>query len=179
MPPTRIYLTGFMGSGKSTVGPLLAERSGYAFLDLDDAVAERAGRSVAAVFAESGEAAFRTFEAAALRTTGTLARTVVALGGGAVAADANLDWTLEHGTLVYLRLPADELARRLATAAADRPLLQDPGGGPLAESALTERIATLLAGREPFYERAHVIVDAAGQTVEETVEAVWEAMLDR
>lgn len=176
MPPTRIYLTGFMGSGKSTVGPRLAARLGYAFVDLDDAVAARAGRPVAKVFAEEGEAAFRVLEADALRATAAVERTVVALGGGALASPANLAWAREAGTIVYLRLSPAALAARLTYTAAARPLLHDDGGRPLAGAALTRRIAELLGAREAFYAQAHAVVEVEGQTVQETVEAVRRAV---
>lgn len=179
MPPTRIYLTGFMGSGKSTVGPRLAARLGRPFVDLDAAVATRAGRPVAAVFAEAGEAAFRALEATCLRATAEVADAVVALGGGALATEDNLTWALAHGTVVYLRVPADVLARRLARTAGNRPLLQGEDGQALRGEALAARVSALLAAREHFYGRAHVVIDTAGQSVAETVAAVQAAAAAR
>src|ERR1700749_3713805 len=80
---SRIVLTGFMGSGKSTVGPLLAAELGWAFLDLDTEIERRTGLTVPQIFAEQGEAAFRKEETAALAAVLGRTRTVIALGGGA------------------------------------------------------------------------------------------------
>ncbi|PSQ80834.1 MAG: shikimate kinase [Bacteroidetes bacterium QS_8_68_15] len=169
-----IYLTGFMGSGKSTVGPLAAVRLGWRFLDLDELIAERAGRPIPAIFAAEGEAGFRRREAEALRAVSREERdAVVATGGGTLVQPENLKRARASGTVVYLRAPAAVLAERLADAAAERPLLQsEEDGTPLAGAALTRRIETLLAERRPCYERAHRTVDTAEASPEATAEAV-------
>ncbi|WP_242006440.1 shikimate kinase [Rhodothermus marinus] len=174
--PPRIYLTGFMGCGKSTIGPLLARRLGYTFLDLDALIVRQAGRSIPEIFAEGGEAAFRTLERDALRRTAALDAYVIATGGGALVSDDNLAWALRNGRVVYLQVSADELARRLAPEAAGRPLLQDRHRRPLQGAALRRRIAAMLARREPWYRRAHHVVATDGLSVEETVEAVLHAL---
>lgn len=171
-PPTRVFLTGFMGSGKSTVGPRLAEALGYAFEDLDDTIERLAGRPVTAVFAEQGEAAFRALERRALRATATRTDVVVALGGGALAEPSNLRWALDHATVVYLRLPPAALADRLRAQAGTRPMLQDALGRPLPPAALAERVASLLASRAASYEQAHHVVELDGLGVAASVEAV-------
>ncbi len=157
----RIYLTGFMASGKSTVGPRVAERLGLGFLDLDDLIEARAGRSIPEIFAEQGEAGFRRQEAEALRATARREDVVVALGGGALVEADNLAFARAHGTVVYLRVPVEELARRLEGQAAERPLMQDASGTPLSPAAMRARIDSMLAARRRFYEQAHVTVDAA------------------
>ena len=172
----RIYLTGFMGSGKSTVGPILANVLGYAFVDLDEAVAGRAGKPVSRIFAEEGEAAFRALEAALLRETAARDHMVYALGGGALAAEANLRWALEHGIVVYLRVSLDALIRRLRRGRIARPLLLDAAGQPLSTVALREKIQAMMDRRAPFYERAHIIVDIANQRVGVTVDEVEKAL---
>jgi shikimate kinase len=174
---SRIYLTGFMGSGKSTVGPEVAAALGYAFVDLDEAVAADAGRPVAAVFAEAGEADFRAREARMLRRTGAREGVVVALGGGALTDEANLAWALRHGTVVYLRVPPETLAARLRGAGqAARPLLCDDRGRPLPPAALRAKIEAMLARREPFYRRAHVVVEAGAGGVRVVAGAVLRAL---
>ena len=174
---SKIYLTGFMGSGKSTAGSLAATRLGARFLDLDDIIAERAGRALPVIFEEEGEAGFRRREAQALQSVSESdGRVVVATGGGALVQEENLRHALEDGTVVYLRAPAEVLAARLEPAAAGRPLLQDEDGCPLAGVALTRRIEALLDARHPFYERAHHTVDTGEVTPQETAGALARAV---
>jgi shikimate kinase len=157
----RVYLTGFMGSGKSTVGPLVARRLGVPFVDLDDAIEAEAGRPIPKLFAEEGEAGFRRREAEALRQTAARADVVVALGGGALVGDANRAWAKAHGVVVYLRVPPEALARRLHDTAAGRPLLHDEAGRVPDPDALARRIGTLLGARRATYEDAHLSLDAS------------------
>ena len=172
----RIYLTGFMGSGKSTVGPILANVLGYAFVDLDEAIAARAGKPVVRIFAEEGEAAFRALEAMLLRETAAHEHMVYALGGGTLAAEANLRWALEHGIVVYLRVSLDQLMRRLRRGRVARPLLLDAAGRPLTAEALREKIQAMMDRRAPSYERAHIIIDIGNQRVGITVDEVMKAL---
>ena len=160
--PPRIYLTGMMGSGKSTVGPRLAERLAYDFADLDNAIIFGAGCSIAAIFASEGEAGFRRRERSALRRTARSGRIVIATGGGTLAQPQNLAWARAHGLVVYLRLQPSTLARRLRYSAAFRPLLCTPDGDPLRGAALETRLGQLVDGRRDAYEQADVIVDTDG-----------------
>lgn len=171
----RIYLTGFMASGKSTVGPHVAERLGYPFIDLDERIERRAGQSIPELFAAGGEAAFRAEESAALRATADQENAVVALGGGALVDDANRAWALRHGCVVYLHVSADTILERVADQADHRPLLQDDAGVPLSPEAMRARIEQMLRKRRPLYEDAHVTVDAS-QPSEAVSEAVVEAV---
>lgn len=161
-----------MGSGKSTVGSRVAARIGHRFVDLDDVIEERAGKAIQAIFEEDGEPAFRSLEGRVLRETGGRDDLVVAVGGGALARRANLEWALKHGTVVYLQVSAGELFRRLRDEAAHRPLLQDGAGAVLPDEQMARRIATMLDRREPFYRQAHVVLETDGMDVEETVDAV-------
>ena len=95
--PTRIYLTGFMGSGKSTLGPRLADRLGYGFVDLDRDIERAVGSTVQTIFANQGEEAFRRLETEHLRTASYADRIVIALGGGAVTREDNLRFTKTRG----------------------------------------------------------------------------------
>lgn len=176
MLPTRIYLTGFMGCGKSTIGPILANVLGYDFVDLDDAIREAAGRSVQRIFEEEGEDAFRALERLALTATGVRDHVVVALGGGALTYEANLQWTLAHGTIVYLFVPLDRLVRRLQRSRTVRPLLHDAEGRRLSSKALEEKVSGLLNRRELFYRQAHLTVNTGGMHVGAAVDAVVQAL---
>ena len=132
-PAQRIVLTGFMGSGKSTIGPLLAAQLGWHFIDLDHEIERRTSLSVPELFAQRGEAAFRKEETAALAALLGSANTVIALGGGAPEILTNrllLEQT-PATVVVHLAAPFATLAARCTQQAADpaatsRPLFADP-----------------------------------------------------
>jgi shikimate kinase / 3-dehydroquinate synthase len=148
-----VLLWGFMGTGKSTVGPLLARALGREFVDLDEVIAVAAGASVAALFAREGEAGFRAREARALEAALERPGVVVAPGGGALCSDAALARARERGPLVVLRATIDEIVRR---GGASRPLLvgtADP----------RQAAADLLEARRRFYEAADLAVATDGR----------------
>ncbi len=158
-----ITLTGFMGSGKSTVGRLLADSLGCPFLDLDDLVVKKAGKSIPDIFAQDGEPAFRQLEARLLRqTVEKYAETtaVLALGGGAVMTPASAALLHEKTVCIYLRATLDTLLARLEGETAGRPLADDS-------------LASRLASREPIYEEtAHVIIDTDGLSPDEVADEI-------
>ena len=156
---TRVFLTGFMGCGKSTLGPLLAAEVGMKFVDLDEEISRTAGETIPHIFEHRGEEYFRSLESAALRALPK--GTVSAVGGGALVRTKEMAWALAHGIVVYLQVPAAELQRRLSVDTVHRPLLTDEKGRRLGETLLQERINRLLQRRETSYERAQVTVDAA------------------
>ena len=145
-PEAPIFLVGFMGSGKTTIGKLLARRLGWTFADLDDLVVRAAGMPIREIFAREGEPAFRRRETDALREAAASRRAVVATGGGAACREENLALMLGAGRVVALAVSAAEAVRRTG-AASGRPLL-DGAPDPLAAAA------TLLAARQAFYARA-------------------------
>lgn len=157
--PPRVYLTGFMASGKSTVGPLLADALGYRFVDLDWLIEARAGQSIPMIFAEGGEAAFRAAEAEALDETTRSRRMVVATGGGALVTPAALRTARMAGPVVWLRASVEATLDRLGDAVG-RPLLAGPDGRPLWGHALRQRVEALMGEREPFYAQADLTLDA-------------------
>jgi len=166
----RIVLTGFMGSGKSTIGALLAERLGWRFLDLDNEIERRDGRTVAGIFAESGEPHFRKLEAAALATLLGRRRIVLALGGGAPEELGNrllLEQT-PRTAVVYLAAPFEALVDRCLKQpdAAERPVLADL-------TAAERRFKT----RRRIYERiAGHSVETTNLSVEQTAATVLERL---
>ncbi len=159
-----IYLVGMMGVGKSTVGPLLAARLGREFVDTDQEIERRTGRSVADIFDREGEAAFRRHEAEAVEAASS-EPAVIALGGGAIVQPGALERLSDRGDLVYLRASAEILLERIADPSS-RPLLSG-----LSESECTARLQALLEERRPFYERARFQIDADG-TGEEVVDRI-------
>ncbi len=172
----RVYLTGFMGSGKSTVGPILANTIGYGFVDLDRVIEETEGVTVAEVFRLRGEEYFRTREREAIARLSREPGRVIALGGGALIDPVNFETVIATGILVYLRLPKDVLFRRLERRE-DRPLLRDAAGGCLPGEQLRERFEALYRVREPLYARADLILDADERHVGVTVDRLSRVLV--
>ena len=153
-----------MGSGKTSVGSILAARLGWEHVDLDREIEAREGRRIAEIFAAEGEAAFRRLEAAATREISTRTRVVLSPGGGWITRPELLE-VLGDGTLsVWLQVSPEEAVRRAAAAPGERPLLAGPD--PLAAAR------RLLAERERFYARADVAVDTGGRTPEQVAEFI-------
>jgi len=158
--PPRVVLVGFMGSGKSAVGRLLARRLGYRFEDMDRRIEEKAGRRIADIFRDEGEEAFREMEREEARAIGRLRGLVVAAGGGAFAR-AETRALLQEGALtVWLRCDLDRI---LARVPAD-------GSRPLAGNR--DIMRALLAEREPSYRMADVAVDASSGTPREVADRI-------
>ncbi|OZC03800.1 shikimate kinase [Rubricoccus marinus] len=170
----RVYLTGFMASGKSTVGPLVADALGYRFLDLDWLVVVRTGKSIPEIFAEGGAEAFRKAEAQALEETTRGESHVIASGGGSLVQPGAMDLAKGAGTVVWLRTSPETVARRVGSAG-DRPMLWGDDGRPLAGAPLRQRIRELMNEREPSYAHADLTVDADASP-EAVARAVVEAV---
>ncbi|HEV2200898.1 MAG TPA: shikimate kinase [Bryobacteraceae bacterium] len=124
-----IYLVGFMGCGKSTVGRALADELGWSFFDLDEDIEKAAGCTIAHIFETNGEAAFRELETAALKQRVANVRSgrpqVIALGGGAFSTGENFDLAFNHGITIWLDTPYELIECRVA-AETHRPLACDP-----------------------------------------------------
>ncbi len=162
--PDQIFLVGLSGSGKSSVGRLLADRLGWSFMDTDALIEEAAGRSIPAIFNEQGEAAFRQLEGRALARATRSARVVIATGGGAPTHDAGRQ-VLADGFTVWLAVSPAVAAGRLASQHTDepRPLL---AGDPQA------RLESLLEARRDDYARADASVDVDGLTPEQVCDEI-------
>lgn len=176
LPPGPIFLIGFMGVGKTTVGQLLAQRLGRPFIDLDALIVERTGQDVPALFAARGEAGFRKEEAEALRVA---ARTqaVIATGGGAPTFGDNLQVMRAAGPVLLLSADTETLVSRLGTpeGLTARPLLADAARGGL----LAELVANLAARRAAAYAQADLVVDTSGADPPEVVERALAALRRR
>ncbi len=173
--PARIYITGFMGSGKSTIGPLLAGRVAHRFVDLDLSVAEREGKEIPAIFRESGEREFRAMERRELLRLSTQSGIVVATGGGTLSDPESLAIVRGSGVLVYLEVSSGTLISRLH-GMRGRPMIAADDGAPLDDDMLRERIASLLVLREPVYRLADITVDADSRTPGEIVSAILDSL---
>ncbi|MCX7763046.1 MAG: shikimate kinase [Candidatus Kryptonium sp.] len=161
-----------MASGKSTIGPLLAEKIGYDFLDIDELIENIEGKSIVDIFQEKGEIYFRNIERKILiETVLRLSKFVVALGGGTITFADNLYLVKESGILIYLKARPEVLLQRVKYKT-DRPLLLDPDGDVLPENKLFERILSLLKIREPFYLQADFIISTDDKDVDRTVDEI-------
>lgn len=177
-PGRNIVLIGLMGAGKTTVGGLVAAALDRPFVDTDDAVEGRAGRTVAALFAAEGERGFRAREAEEIRRVAATRGQVVAVGGGAVLDPANVTQLRSTGDLLLLDARPETLAARIADDAAgpERPLLSDPHRTTdPTRSDPTTRLADLRALRDAAYRSAAThAVDTTGLTPEEVAARVLE-----
>lgn len=151
---TKIYLIGFMGSGKSYTGNLLARRLGWTFIDLDAAIEAAEGRPITRIFAESGEQIFRQIEQIELHKTACLEKVVVSCGGGLPCYFDNMNWMNSQGWTVFLNASPDLLFHRLSGESGKRPLLQNLQG-----EALFALISHKLKERFPFYSQADWTID--------------------
>lgn len=146
----KVFLTGFMATGKTTIGPLLAERLGMDFIDLDSYIEAHAGKTVAEIFAQEGEAGFRARETRALVVAASRDG-IIALGGGALLSPENRTLILQSGALVALTASIDEIVRRVGSAQG-RPLLTQG-------KTLRDQVEQLLRARTPLYQSANFTVD--------------------
>ncbi len=143
---TNIALIGFMGTGKSAAGELLALKLGKKFIDTDALIEERAGKSITGIFRQDGEPFFRRLEHEVIKAASRRKNTVIACGGGVVLNGANVELLKLNAVVIYLAAAPSVIMRRLATGGNKRPLLDVP------ERAA--RVRLMLDQRKPLYERA-------------------------
>ena len=164
--PENIVLVGFMGSGKSTVGRMLARQLRFRFLDTDKLVEQRVGMAIAEIFEQHGEADFRKRETEVLESLGGIRQHIIATGGGIVTVPENIPLLRILGLVVLLRADPDEIYRRVSRNS-ERPLLQveDP----------RKRVLDLMAARQPRYESAaHFQVDSTRLRHEDVTAKIME-----
>jgi thiamine-phosphate pyrophosphorylase len=167
-PPGRIYLVGFMGSGKTAVGRRIAERLGVPFVDLDTEIERTSGLTIRALFDDFGESAFRERESAYLEGTRALRDAVISTGGGSFVHERNRRAIGRLGTAVFLDVPFEAVRARLV-GKTDRPLFVS-----------IDQAARLFAEREPFYRMTSVRVSLTGhESIQESADRVLSAVYDR
>jgi shikimate kinase len=162
---TNIVLIGFMGTGKTTVGKLLAARLELAFTDMDDCIVERAGKSIPAIFADDGEPAFRALERQVVIALSARRGLVIATGGGVVLNPGNTRDLGANGLLVALTASPDVILERLRHDSG-RPLLSAGDKG--------EKIRTLLAARQHLYNAIPARIDTDALTSEAVAQRIME-----
>jgi shikimate kinase len=159
MARDNVILVGFMGAGKSSCGRLLARRLGRCFVETDDMIVAKDGRSIPEIFRAEGEARFRELEAEALEALKLKSGDVIATGGGFACREGRMEALRELGTVVWLGGDLAQLYER-ARRLGQRPMLD---GRPF------EAIAALYREREPYYRKADLMVDTAAQTPDQVV----------
>ncbi|MDD7724762.1 MAG: shikimate kinase [Bacteroidales bacterium] len=150
----RVFLIGYMGCGKSTIGRYIAKDMGWRFIDMDDYVEQRIGCTISQYFAKAGEQKFRAAAAAALKSLAEEKNVIVATGGGSPCHFDNMDVMRKAGLTIYIKVEPSALAARLKGAKAQRPIIAQKS-----DDELEAFIAEQLKIREPFYSRAEMSVD--------------------
>jgi shikimate kinase len=164
-----VVLVGFMGAGKSSVGRLLARRLGRCFVETDDMITAREGRSIPEIFAERGEAHFRALEEETVRLLGLKSGDVIATGGGLPCRAGRPEALRALGTVVWLRGDFDAVYQR-AQRAGERPMLAGRS---------RDEVEALYRAREPYYRQADLVVDTTDTTPDQVVAGLLAALRDR
>lgn len=154
--PVLIFLIGFMGSGKTTVGKLMANQLGYEFVDTDSSISQQMNKSITEIFHELGEQGFRKLEHEwLLRLNEFTENTVIATGGGMPCHQYRLNRMLRNGKVVYLKIDVKSILKRIDQSKDNRPLLQG-----LSLDKKTKKVTRLLKKRRKYYEQAHVVISS-------------------
>lgn len=161
----RIFLVGYMGSGKSAMGRLLAREKGLNFIDLDTYIEGKYHRTIAEIFAQEGEDGFRSKERDCLREVAAFENVVIATGGGAPCFFDNMELMNAAGETIYLKLTPEHLAKRLSTSKAGvRPLIKDKKA-----DELHGFISAMLQQREPYYMLAKHVIAGTDPEIENQI----------
>ena len=163
----KIFLVGFMGSGKTTIGRRLAEVLGFDFVDTDRFIEMQHNTTVDQIFAQQGETAFRKMENDLLQELQQRDVAVISTGGGMPCHSDNMDIMLAGGKVVYLKTSPQALAHRILHAQNERPLIKGK-----TETELYQFIVEKLEERETFYNRAHIVVQTEFLLIEELLQSL-------
>lgn len=171
-----IYLIGFMGSGKSTIGKLLSKKLNMPFIDIDTTIEQTQGKIVSEIFSEMGEQKFRELEKEIITELAKNNNQVVALGGGAPCFFDNMELLNRNGITIYLKMSPTAIYERLLQlppkARASRPLIANK-----TDKELFTFIASTIEKREPFYNKAKLIISNEGNDTSSTLERINKGLL--
>ncbi|MDX1639160.1 MAG: shikimate kinase [Balneolaceae bacterium] len=168
--PDRLFLCGFMGTGKSTIGAALARRLECPFADLDTIIEEETGQSIPEIFEHQGEEKFRTLEKKCLLQTVRTFKGVLALGGGALHNQHVVDHLKVNGLLIFVETSFSVILNRILKHE-DRPLLLDKDGTMKEKSILEKELKELYEQRLPYYRQAEITIETGtGAGIEATTE---------
>lgn len=163
---SKVFLVGFMGCGKSTLGKKLARKLNKEFIDLDDFIEEQEKLTINEIFEQVGEAGFRALENKWLKfVSQKYDNAVISCGGGTPCFNGNMNFMLEKGKVVYIQLPPKVLCDRLTNERQKRPLIAK-----LSDNELLEFIKTKLSERSPYYLQSSILFDPLGETEVELME---------
>jgi shikimate kinase len=162
-----IYLVGYMGTGKTTIGEMIAGRMGYSFVDLDTMIEEKYKLTIASFFNKFDEKIFRKVENETLKDTTELNNVVVATGGGTPCFYDNMEIIGKSGISVYLKNPGETLYQRIIASKKKRPLLVGK-----TSPDILQFIKDQLAYREPFYLKSDIIVDCNFFNIDELIKSI-------
>lgn len=160
-----IYLTGFMGVGKTTIGQALATKLGLPVLDTDTLIEQNMKLEVKDIFEQYGEGYFRKQETKILQEL-AVRNTLVTTGGGIVTVQENIDWMKENGCMLFLYADPEVIWKRL----------ENDTSRPLVKQKKKEEVIELFTTRLPLYNQAHITVNTTGLTLEDSIEAVYIAI---
>lgn len=164
-----------MTSGKSTIGPILANVLGWHFYDLDKVIVDEQGMSIVDIFEKYGEEHFRKVETDTLRRKSNEEKTVIALGGGTMTRDENVEILKSSGTVIYLRATIDVIYERLKNKI-DRPAFRDLVLNGSTIEQFKEKIAQMLKDREPYYMKSDIIINTNQRRIGLTVDEIAKKM---
>lgn len=160
----RIFLVGYMGAGKTTMGKELSRQMNLSFIDLDHFIESRFHKSVRQLFEEKGEEAFRTIERNALHEVADFEDVIISTGGGTPCFHANMEFMNSQGTTVYLKVSVNELIERVKLNTHSRPILKGLSG-----DELKQFISNALSERSHYYEQSGIVFDAEAMLTEKDV----------
>jgi shikimate kinase len=169
----KIFLVGYMGAGKTTIGKCLAEKLKLSFIDLDIFIENRYHKTIGELFAGKGETCFREIERNLLQEVAQFENVIISTGGGTPCFFDNMATMNRAGITIYLQTGVDELVNRLKTGKEKRPLLKDK-----TDRELKEFVASNLEKREPFYKQATLIYPAGQLITEKDVEAMVNHVIE-
>ncbi len=167
-----IFLCGFVGSGKSTLGALLSDAFSWEFIDLDRLIEKELRNPIPMIFQQNGEPLFRGVEEKILRRLMDLEQKVIALGAGTLSNPVNLQLVQTSGILIYLHATPEEIFRRVASTEKRLLFFSPDVTAPLTDAELLKRIRHFMTLRAPAYEQAHFRVDTSGKPIETVLEEI-------
>lgn len=169
----RIYLMGYMGAGKTTIGKTLSESLGLSFIDLDYYIERRFHKEIRQLFAENGEDTFREIERRMLHEVAEFEDVLISTGGGTPCFFDNVSFMNRTGKTVYLKVSVEELLKRLELGKQTRPVLKNRSGEEL-RTFITES----LEKRRPFYEQAQIIFDTENLDTEDDIRTTSDRLIE-
>lgn len=182
MKEIRIYFTGFMTSGKSTIGPITANVMGLNFYDLDKEIQKRESLSVTKIFETKGEEYFRNLESNLLKKLSEEKMVVISLGGGTIINGNNLELIKKKGILIYLKVSPETLYERLKHKT-DRPIFKEMVLNSVDKDDFTKKIKSMLIDREKYYSQADIVIETEknrfGNNIDLLVKKIKKKLYER